>query len=185
MTERLHIVTVSGPPGSGTSTACEQLSLRLGWYYVNAGQIFRQMAEENGVSLDDFGQRAEKDIRIDRDLDARMVQIARQRQGAILEGRITGWMAVQNGLSAFKVWFQASPEVRASRVGSRDHTEPKPAMRDMLKREKSETKRYRDHYGIDIGDLSVYDLVIDTEDLAPQAVVERIVVAVEAWGGGP
>ena len=185
MAERLHIVTVSGPPGSGTSTACEQLSLRLGWHYVNAGQIFRQMAEENGVSLVDFGQRAEEDARIDRDLDARMVQIARQRQCVILEGRITGWMAAQNGLSAFKVWLQALPEVRAGRVGGRDHIEPELAMRDMAQREKSETKRYLDHYGIDIGDLSVYDLVIDTEGLAPQAVVERIAAAVEARGEGP
>ena len=39
-----QIITVSGLPGSGTSTACGQLAARLGWVYVDAGQIFRQLA---------------------------------------------------------------------------------------------------------------------------------------------
>ena len=46
-----QIITVSGLPGSGTSTACGQLCTRLGWAYVDAGQIFRQLARESGLRL--------------------------------------------------------------------------------------------------------------------------------------
>ena len=87
------IVTISGLPGSGTSTACALLRDKLGWSYVNAGQIFRDLAREAGLSLADFGRRAEGDASIDRALDARMVEIAqtaRSGQPIILEGRVTG-----------------------------------------------------------------------------------------------
>ena len=69
----VQIITVSGLPGSGTSTVCSHLCTRLGWSYVNAGQIFRRLALESGLNLAEFGQRAEADGRIDR-------QICRQRQ---------------------------------------------------------------------------------------------------------
>ena len=58
-----QIITVSGLPGSGTSTACDTLCEKLGWAYVNAGRIFRELAEESGLSLAEFGERAEVDGR--------------------------------------------------------------------------------------------------------------------------
>ena len=72
-----QIITVSGLPGSGTSTACGQLCTRVGWVYVDAGQIFRQLAKESGLSLAKFGHSAEADGGIDRQLDERMVARAR------------------------------------------------------------------------------------------------------------
>ena len=63
-----QIITVSGLPGSGTSTACDHLCTGLGWAYVNAGELFRQLAQESGLSLAEFGRQAEVDGRIDRQL---------------------------------------------------------------------------------------------------------------------
>ena len=114
-----QIITVSGLPGSGTSTACGQLCTRLGWAYVDAGQIFRQLARESGLSLAEFGQRAEADARIDRQLDGRMVARAQAEAPIVLEGRLTGWMAHRHDLAAFKVWLAAAAEIRAQRVGDR------------------------------------------------------------------
>ena len=58
-------ITVSGLPGSGTTT----LSRLLAEYYelelVSSGEIFRRMAKERGMSLSEFGALAEKDPSID------------------------------------------------------------------------------------------------------------------------
>lgn len=166
------ILTVSGLPGSGTSTACALLRERLGWHYVNAGKIFRDMASERGLTLAEWGVCAEADPRIDRELDERMVQVARQEQPVILEGRMTGWMALRGGLTALKVWLEAAVEVRAQRVGVRDGDSQ--ALEKMQVRQASEAQRYREHHGIDIADLSIYDVVIDTVAHSPTCVAERI-----------
>ncbi len=180
MGKTLHIITVSGLPGSGTSTTCRLLSKRLGWRYVNAGDIFRQLARESGSSLAEFGRRAEADDDIDTDLDARMMEVAQQHCGVILEGRLTGWMAHRHKLSALKVWLQASTQVRATRVSKRDNQSLKQTVQDMVERERSEHKRYVEHHGIDVGDLSVYDLVTDTESVSPAKVAEQIIACLQA-----
>ncbi len=179
MAEQFHIVTISGLPGSGTSTACELLQTRLGWHYINSGQTFRQMAKEAGVSLAEWGRRAEADPQIDRAVDERMMQMGRQHQGVILEGRITGWMALEHKLPALKVWLQADLKVRAQRVGNREEEDVGRALEDMEQRQRSEARRYADYYDIDIGDLFIYDLVIDTAQRSPQQIVEQIAPAIQ------
>ena len=37
------------------------------------------------------------------------------------------------------------------------------------------------YYGIDINDLSVYDLVVDTDHLGPDQVIETIMDAIEGY----
>ena len=172
---RASVLTVSGLPGSGTSTACQMLRESLGWDYVNAGQIFRDMASEAGMTLAEMGAYAEQNPQVDLQLDERMIQVARDRPPVVLEGRMTGWMAVRGKLSAHKVWLQASAEIRAERIGLRDGDVA--ALEQMLSRQASESQRYREHHGIDIGDLSVYDSVINTEANEPPAVVAMILKA--------
>ncbi len=175
----MSILTVSGLPGSGTSTTCGLLRKQLGWNYANAGQIFRELAQEAGLSLAEFGRRAEGDADIDRQLDARMVETARQNKPIIIEGRMTGWMAVRSDLQALKVWLQAADAVRAGRVGRRDDQTAAEALDGMLARQRSEAQRYQEHHGIAIDDLSIYDLVIDTERLRAGAVAAHIVATLE------
>jgi predicted cytidylate kinase len=172
---RASVLTVSGLPGSGTSTACQMLRESLGWDYVNAGQIFRDMASEAGMTLAEMGAYAEQNPQVDLQLDERMIQVARDRPPVVLEGRMTGWMAVRGKLSAHKVWLQASAEIRAERIGLRDGDVA--ALEQMLARQASESQRYREHHGIDICDLSVYDSVINTEANEPPAVVSMILKA--------
>ena len=51
-------ITISGPPGSGKTTACNSLSQRLGYQAVVFGKIFRQMAADRGMTLVEFGDLA-------------------------------------------------------------------------------------------------------------------------------
>lgn len=175
----MAIITVSGLPGSGTSTTCKLLQERLGWRYINAGDFFRQLAADQGISLAEMGRRAEVDALVDRALDEGMVQFARQEQNLIMEGRLTGWMALRQGLPALKVWCQAPLEVRAGRVGQREEQSAEEAGHNIAARERSEHQRYARHHQIDLDDLTLYDLVLDTADLSPEQVVAAIMAALE------
>ena len=160
---------------------CELLARRTGFRYINAGSIFRQMAEEEGLSLSEFGRRAESDARIDRELDTRLVREAREEEGGvILEGRVTGWMAVRHQLRALKVWLEADIAARARRVAKREGQSPKQALVAIQQRERSEGVRYSAHHEIDIADLSLYDLVIDSAENTPTELADLILAALKA-----
>ena len=169
------VITVSGLSGSGTSTVCELVAERSGFRYINAGAIFRTLAGEDGLSLAEFGQRAEADARVDRRLDDRLArEAAEAKGGVILEGRLTGWMSIRYQQEALKVWLEADIEARAKRVAGREGQSPAEARLAIEQRERSEGIRYAANYGIDIRDLSPYDLVIDSVRLTPAELAQRI-----------
>ncbi len=51
------------------------------------------------------------------------------------------------------------------------------ALADNAERQRIERDRYLALYGIDIEDLSVYDLVLDSGTLSPDELADRIVAA--------
>lgn len=175
----MQIITISGLAGSGTTTVCDQLCARLGWAYVNAGAVFRGLAQEAGLTLAELGQRAEADGSIDRRLDWRLVEQVRERAPVVVEGRLTGWMAQRHQLPALKVWLQAALAVRAERVGQREGKPLAQALAETRQREASEAQRYAAHHQIALSDLSVYDLVVDTECCDPQAACAHILARLD------
>lgn len=166
-------ITIGGLPGTGTTTACRTLSERSGLKWVYVGEIFRQMAAEHQMSLAEFGAYAEQHHDVDRELDARQVQLL-QGPPILIEGRLSGFFAYRDRVPAFKVWFTCDPHVRARRIVGREGGEVDERMAEMRRREESERKRYMAIYGYDPHDLSVYDLVLDTSELSKDAVVGSI-----------
>lgn len=171
-------ITVGGLPGSGTTTACRLLRERLGLDYVYAGQIFRDLAKEHGMSLAEFGRYCEDHPEVDRELDERQVEILKQGN-IIVEGRLSGWLTLEHDIPALTIWLWAPVDVRAERVTKREGGDPQERKLEMLEREFSEAKRYKTFYGVDIDDQSIYDLVIKTHDLSPEEVTARILAELE------
>ena len=92
-------VTISGHPGSGTSTLVSGLSQSLNWEKLNGGQIFRDMAEEQGLTLEEFGQKCKDDDSVDQALDKLLVDtMISQNSPEIVESRLSGWWAYKNNL---------------------------------------------------------------------------------------
>ena len=174
-------ITISGPPGSGKTTACNKLSEALGLRSVVFGQIFRQMAADRHLSLGEFGALAEKDPTIDEHIDSTILDIARANEDIILESRLSAYMLSRNSIPAFKVYLSASPDVRMERVGLREGETFEQAKKATEEREACEAKRYMMYYGIDITDLGVYDLVVNTDELSPEQVLDAILDGVKRF----
>ncbi|MBO5547614.1 MAG: AAA family ATPase [Candidatus Methanomethylophilaceae archaeon] len=173
-------ITISGPPGSGKSTACSKLSEKLGLEAVIFGKIFRELAAEKNLSLGELGAIAEKDPSIDKMIDSRILDIARANEDIILESRLSAYMCARNGIPALKIYLDASPDVRMARIGLREGETEEEARAKTIDRQRSEAKRYKMYYDIDIEDLSVYDLIVNTDELDPDQVVEKILEAVRS-----
>jgi predicted cytidylate kinase len=174
-------VTISGPPGSGKTTVCKLLAERLGCDYIISGSVFRSMAQRLDLGLAEFGRLAQRDPKYDQLIDEDMVRQAMEREDVVLEGRLAAHNLARRGIPAFKVYLDAPPRVRAARIVEREHGDVERALEEMLEREQCEAERYRSWYGIDLKDMSVYDLVVDTSDLLPEEVVDLIVCGM---GGG-
>ena len=156
------IITIGGLPGTGTTTIAKMIAEKYNLKHVCAGFIFREMAKEMGMDLQEFSKYAEEHEEIDKEVDRRQVELAKQGN-VILEGRLAAWMLLRNGIKPdLTIWFKAPLEVRAERISKREGIDKDTALKKMIDREKSEKKRYKEIYNIDLDDLSIYDLIIDT-----------------------
>lgn len=167
------LVTISGLPGAGTSTVALAVADRLGVPRLDGGTVFRAMATERGLTLAEFGAAAETDSSVDLELDSRLAEVARAGD-VVLESRLAGWIARNEGVPATKVWIGCDERERATRVARREGLDVDDALHANQVREASEAKRYVEYYGIDLGDLSVYDLVLDSTSTPAAQLVEAI-----------
>lgn len=174
--EATPLITVSGPPAAGTSTLTKQLARDLEFEVINGGDIFRRIADERDLTLAELTRLSEEDDSIDKELDARLEQIIEDHVegrrepagcGLIVESRLAGWHA--DGRATLAVFLDAPRPVRVERIDSREET-----VAELAEREQSEAKRYKEYYGIDISDMSIYDLVLNTGDMTPEEVTTEV-----------
>ena len=173
------LITVSGPPGGGKTTTASRLAERFDLEHVSGGDIFRALAEERGLSPLEFNKLAEEDDEIDRDLDRRLREIATERDGVVLESRLAGWLADE--YADFRIWLDAPVGVRAARIADREDKAVELAENETVEREASEALRYEEYYDIDIADLSIYDLVVNTARWDAEGVLDVVSTAVESY----
>lgn len=151
---------MSGLPGSGTTSLSRYVSERLGFSMISAGEVFRQLADEHNMGLAEFGRFAQENPKFDKMIDARQKEIAEQRDNIIVEGRLSGWM-IEN--ADLKIWLYAPVGCRIKRIVFRDNiVDEKTAELITLERERCEAARYRSYYNIEINDLSIYQIILNS-----------------------
>ena len=173
------LITVSGPAGSGKSTLAASLADHLGYDHVSGGDIFRDIAAERDLTPLELNKLAEEDDQIDRDLDRRLRSTARDRDGVVLESRLAGWMAAE--YADLRIWLDAPLSVRAERIADREEKPVDQAREETQARAASEALRYEEYYGIDIDDLGIYDLVLNTARWGPDGVLSLVTDAAEQY----
>ncbi len=153
-------VTVSGLPGSGTTSLSQHLAKTHQYDLISAGEVFRQMAAEHQMNLTEFGRLAEKDPCFDRMIDERQKEIALAHEDIIVEGRLSAWFVPEADL---RIWLFAPLDTRIHRIQVRDTPgDIETAAILTREREACEALRYRTYYNIDIEDLSPYHLVLNS-----------------------
>ncbi|MEE3489460.1 (d)CMP kinase [uncultured Methanobrevibacter sp.] len=166
------IITIGGLAGTGTTTTAELLSEKLDIPYISAGFVFREMAAERGMSVLEFSEFAEGNDDIDKEIDKRQAQKASEAENLIVEGRLSAFFVDNADL---RVWLVTPFDVRSKRIAEREDKTVEVAKEEIITREESEALRYMEIHNIDISNMDIYDIIINTDTFNPENVSEIII----------
>jgi len=170
-------ITISGLPGSGTTTVARIISKKLGLMLISAGDVFRQLASQRGMTVEEFSKYADENPEVDRRIDKTQQELAEAENDVVVEGRLSGWFVKDADL---RVWIFADPEIRYQRIAKREGKDLVVAKHETKMREDLEKRRYQKFYSIDIDDWTVYDIILNSGKFSAEAIAEIVITAVKS-----
>lgn len=179
-----NIITIAGDLASGKSTVIDLLKDELNYEVYRNGSYFRKLAVDMGMSVTEFNEYVGSHPEIDNQIEESAREYAKDHDNLIVDARL-GWYVVPD---SFKIYLTVDIDIAANRAfndpnrkesESFDTVEEQKA--DLQKRFQLENDRYFEIYGIHKDDMSNYDFVLDTSDLSPEEVKEKILEAYKEW----
>lgn len=159
------IIAISGFTGSGKNTLGKLLAEQLGYNHVCP--TFKDVAEEEGVSLMKFQEMAEKDHRIDQKFDKLL-----KKEAAKGDCVVTTWLGPWVVDADVKIKLFAPEEIRARRISGRDKMSSEDAIKHVKERDENNIKRYKTVYNIDITNEDIFDACLNSGIYAPEQLLE-------------
>jgi len=153
------VITIGGLHGTGKTTYARALAQDLGLRHISAGQLFRDIAKEKNLSLEELNDLACSDPKIDQLIDQRTREEA-EKGGTIIDGQLAS--AIAGEKADLRILITAPERVRMERISRRDAIPFEEVVKKTTERERSERERYRRYYRLDVSDSSIYDIVVDT-----------------------
>jgi predicted cytidylate kinase len=175
------IITISGVPGSGKTSAGRAVAKRLGMRFFSIGELRAKMAEDRGMTIDELNAHGEKDHTTDTDIDEYQKKLGETGDHLVVEGRLS-WRFIPR---SFKIFLTCDFDEATRRIylakqdGDRSDeahfADAQEARARLEARIASDARRYKTIYGVDYQDPSHYDLVIDTTaSKSPEETAEKI-----------
>ena len=161
-------IAISGPSGCGNTTVSSLIATTLNLSCIN--YTFKNIAKELGISFEEVLKRAQKDFSFDKMVDQKQIELA-SAGSCVLGSRLAIWLLKQADL---RVYLKASIDVRAKRIQKREGGDIEKIKADTDLRDMEDTRRYKELYGIDNTKYEKADIVIDTDNLEPEKIVEKI-----------
>ena len=172
-------IIISGPPAIGKTTIAKGLAKEFDLIHLSGGDILKELAEEMGFETkgDDwwdtqeginFLSHRQKNSEFDKKVDDKLKKLFSQGN-VVITSYTLPWL-VKGGV---KIWLAGSKENSAQRMITRDNLPKNNTLEIVQKRYDENKVIYRTLYGFVFGeDLSVFDKIIETDDLNAEQVLE-------------
>lgn len=152
------IIAIGGPHGSGKSACAKRLAEALDMTYISAGQVFRKLAQDRNMSMEEFSKNVVNDPDIDFQIDNRTKELG-QIENTVVDAQLAAHFTPKDII--LKICITANKEIRWERIAKRQNISIEASRRETETREETESNRFLELYNIDVQDLSVYDVVIN------------------------
>jgi len=183
---RPRSITINGDLGSGKSTVAIELARRLGRRRISMGDIYREIAQQRGMTALQLNRHSERDLNVDAHVDRIQQDMALSDEAMIVDSRL-GWFFFAD---AFKVHLITDATVAAQRVmarpadGVESYASVDEAKQRLYERSESERSRFLARYHVDKARLRNYSLVCDTTRTHPEEVASQVIDAFERHADG-
>ena len=172
-------ITVSGHPGSGTSTLVQGLIERFGWTALNGGDVFRNEAARRGMSLQEFGELCKQDLEVDRKLDKLLQEKMLEDSADIVESRLAGWWAYRLKIPCVRLWLEVDENERAKRVSGREGISIEQAVHENKIRAEVDAERFMELYQLLPEQREPYTSSLDATNLGSEEVLAAAISILE------
>jgi cytidylate kinase len=152
-------ITVSGLSSSGKTTGAKVIAKHFGLKYHSSGTIFREVAKKMAIPLEKFSEIRSDEIDLKIDEETLKLAII---GNVVLDGRLTGWVAGE--WAEVRIFYNTPLKIRARRYAEREGIDYKTALTNVKKRDEADMKKYKKLYGINLKDLSIYNIIIDNSN---------------------
>lgn len=188
-------ITISGLPGTGTTTLLRLVEDKMGWKGYSGGEFMREYALEKGIFKVDEGfhhSSTDYEDDFDRKIDFGIREKLEKKTNGIYEAWLTGFLA-QGVDGVLKVLLICSDDgVRVDRVVNRDKVTVLQAKEHIMTREEQNrrkwTRVYKEEWDkwvvkagmigedepIDFWDPRLYDLIIDTYSNSREETLKKV-----------
>ena len=172
-------IIISGPPAIGKTTIAKGLAKEFDIEYLSGGDILKELAAEQGFQTEgddwwdtqegiNFLDQRKKNPEFDKNVDNKLEELF-SNGGIVVTSYTLPWL-VEGGV---KIWLDGSKENSALRMTTRDNSSKDEALEIVQKRYNENKIIYKELYGFEFGeDLSVFDKVIETDELNVEQVLE-------------
>ena len=172
-------IIISGPPAIGKTTIAKGLAKEFDLIHLSGGDILKELAEEMGFETkgDDwwdtqeginFLDQRKENPEFDKNVDNKLKELF-SKGGIVVTSYTLPWI-VEGGI---KIWLDGSKKNSALRMTARDNSSIIDALEIVQKRYNENKIIYKELYGFEFGeDLSVFDKIIETDELNVEQVLE-------------
>lgn len=175
--------------GCGKSTVAKKLAEKYGLKYYSGGDALKALAVQAGYNPSKMGWwETEEGMRFlnermqnpsfDRKVDEKLLEWAKEG-GVVLDSWTMPWLLK---LKSFKIWLEASEEVRAKRLAGRDGLTIDEALKTLKEKDGKTKAIYKKLYGFLLGeDLSPFDMILDVNKLSSEEVFQTISLVIDKF----
>ena len=178
-------IILSGMPAVGKTTVANSLCKEFDIKYYSGGDMLKEIAKEEGFSISGldwwdnndgmkFLSNRMQDSSFDKLVDQRLMDLLNQGD-VVITSYTLPWLT-SNGIS---IWLEASKENRSIRLRSRDTVSLEESTEIVNKRDTKNQQIYEKLYSMKLGtDLSVFDIIIDTNDMNINQVCKSVISSI-------
>ena len=175
----LKSIIISGPPAIGKTTVAKGLAEEFDLVHLSGGDILKELAKDKGFDTKgndwwdtqegmNFLIERQENSEFDKNVDDKLKKLF-SKGNVVITSYTLPWL-VDGGV---KIWLSGSKKNSIQRMTIRDNLSETDALEIVQKRYNENKIIYKTLYGFEFGeDLSVFDKIIETDNLNAKQVLE-------------
>ena len=175
----LKSIIISGPPAIGKTTVAKGLAEEFDLVHLSGGDILKELAKDKGFDTKgndwwdtqegmNFLIERQENSEFDKNVDDKLKKLF-SKGDVVITSYTLPWL-VDGGV---KIWLSGSKKNSVQRMTIRDNLSETDALGIVQKRYNENKIIYKTLYGFEFGeDLSVFDKIIETDNLDAKQVLE-------------